>query len=410
MRRTDIYLLLFLFTMSATGKNRIYDPQVKSLQAVVNQNWLSPLTIMRLNSHDCLNIGFDELSHDYHRYIYHIERCEADWSKTEDVFESEWLEGFNDNVIDDYEHSINTTVAYTHYQFTIPNDRCRLTMSGNYKLRIADEDSGEEILIVEFMVTEQSANLSMEVTTNTDIDTNISHQQVSLALNYGSLTVTHPDEQLQTIILQNGREDNCRRNVKPNYVSNNGLEWRHNKALIFDGGNEYRKYEILDTSHPTMGIDYINWDGENFQVFPFISEPRLNYLYDEDANGAFYIRNSDNIENDTSSDYVWVNYRLISPPVKNGKVIIDGQWTTEESEDYQMNYDASSHQYNGQILQKQGYYSYQYLWEQDNGQRVPLLSEGNFYQTENSYQALVYFKGSGDRSWRLVSYGHININ
>jgi len=410
MRRTAVYMLISLFVLSATGKNKIYDPQVKSLQAVVNQNWLSAITIMRLNSDDRLNIGFDELSHEYHRYLYNIERCEANWQKTEDVFESEWLEGFNNNVIDDYEHSINTTIAYTHYQFTIPNDRCQLRMSGNYRINVIDEDSGETILSVEFMVTEQAANLSMEVTTNTDIDTNISHQQVSLALNYGRLIVTQPEEQLQTVVLQNGREDNCKINVKASYISQNGLEWRHNKDLIFDGGNEYRKYEILDPSHPTMGIDYIHWDGDEYQVFPFLCEPRQNYLYDEDANGAFYIRNSDNIENNTTCDYVWVNYRLKSSPINSGRIIIDGQWTTEESQDYQMEYDDTTHQYTTQILQKQGYYSYQYLWEQENGQKIPLPSEGNFYQTENCYQGLVYYKGPGDRTWRLVSYQNIRIN
>lgn len=53
--------------------------------------------------------------------------------------------------------------------------------------------------------------------------------------------------------------------------------------LIFQAGNEYHKYEILDVTHPTMGIDYISWDGTNYQVFPFACEPRHNYVYDEDA-------------------------------------------------------------------------------------------------------------------------------
>jgi len=31
-------------------------------------------------------------------------------------------------------------------------------------------------------------------------------------------------------------------------------------------------------------------------------------------------------------------------------------------------------------------------------------TEGNFFQTRNKYQALVYYKGLGDRTWRLVGY------
>lgn len=401
-------ILLFLLPMTLSAENRIYDSQIKSLQTVVNQDWLSP-TIMRLYGNDHLHVSFDELSHDYHRYIYRLEHCEADWSSSEELFDTDWLEGFNDNVIEDFEHSINTTVAYTHYQLTIPNDRCRLKMSGNYRLHVIDEDQGNEILTVEFMITEQAMNLSMAISTNTDIDTNLSHQQVSFGLKYGSLSVTDPQEQLQTVVMQNNREDNWRWNVRPSAVSQNGLEWKHRKELIFNGGNEYRKFEVLDPSHPTMGIDRISWDGEYFQAFPFISEPRPNYLYDEDADGSFYIRNSDNRENDITSDYVWVNYRLKSPYMTEGCIVIDGRWTTEDPETYVMEYDEASKLYTTSILQKLGYYSYQYLWVTDDGMTHPLSSEGNFYQTENRYQVLVYYKGVGERTWRLVAFSQNTI-
>lgn len=401
-------ILLFLLPMTLSAEDRIYDSQIKSLQTVVNQDWLSP-TIMRLYGNDHLHVSFDELSHDYHRYIYRLEHCEADWSSSEELFDTDWLEGFNDNVIENFEHSINTTVAYTHYQLTIPNDRCRLKMSGNYRLHVIDEDQGNEILTVEFMITEQAMNLSMAISTNTDIDTNLSHQQVSFGLKYGSLSVTDPQEQLQTVVMQNNREDNWRWNVRPSAVSQNGLEWKHRKELIFDGGNEYRKFEVLDPSHPTMGIDRISWDGEYFQAFPFISEPRPNYLYDEDADGSFYIRNSDNRENDITSDYVWVNYRLKSPYMTEGCIVIDGRWTTEDPETYVMEYDEASKLYTTTILQKLGYYSYQYLWVTDDGMTHPLSSEGNFYQTENRYQVLVYYKGVGERTWRLVAFSQNTI-
>lgn len=400
-------ILLLLLPMTLSAENWIYDPQVKSLQAVVNQDWLSP-AVMRLYGNDHLHVSFDELSHDYHRYIYRLEHCEADWTSSEELFDTDWLEGFNDNVIEDFEHSINTTVAYTHYQLTIPNDRCRMKMSGNYRLHVIDEDQGNEILTVEFMITEQAMNLSMAISTNTDIDTNLCHQQVSFGLKYGSLSVTDPQEQIQTVVMQNSREDNWRWNVRPSAISQNGLEWKHRKELIFDGGNEYRKFEVLDPSHPTMGIDRISWDGEYYQAFPFISEPRPNYLYDEDADGSFYIRNSDNRENNTISDYVWVNYRLKSPYITDGSVIIDGRWTTEDPETYVMEYDEANKLYTASILQKLGYYSYQYLWVTDN-RTHPLPSEGNFYQTENRYQVLVYYKEIGGRTWRLVSFSQSTI-
>ena len=194
-------------------------------------------------------------------------------------------------------------MLYTHYSLTIPNDLCRLKMSGNYRLTVYDEDRDEErVLEVEFYVVEPLTTIGLEVTTNTDIDHNESHQQLSMSVNYNGLSVTDRDHQLHTVVMQNWREDQARTDVTPNYVNMNGLAWEHNRQLIFDAGNEFHKYEILDVSHPTMGIDRIQWDGTHYQVWPFPSFVRKNYLTDVDADGAFVIRNSEYREVDYTCD------------------------------------------------------------------------------------------------------------
>jgi hypothetical protein len=409
MKKLFLCVLFGLVAISALAgsySNRIYDPQIKSLQAVVNNNWTS-LPVMRLYSNDVLNISFDELSHDYHRYVYKITKCEADWKVSEDVFESDYLEGFNGNTIDEFEHSTNTIIPYTHYRLQIPNDKCRLKMSGNYVLEVTDEDTDTTMLRVPFMVCEQSMKLSMSVSPNTDIDNRQSHQQVSMAVNYGQLPVTNPEEQIYAVVMQNHQDFDIRTNVPANLNTNNGMEWSHQRDLIFDGGNEYHKFEVLDVSHPTMGIDHIIWDGENYQVYLPEDHPRANYLYDEDADGSFYIRNSDNIANDTQSEYVWVNFRLDDPGMSDTPMIT-GRWACEDINVYGMvpnegNNRNPHHFYSASILLKQGYYNYQY--RNTNGKLHH--SEGSFYQTENRYQGLIYYKGTNDRSWRLTAFGDI---
>lgn len=408
--RKIILLLLILCAGggSLTGRDIIYSPAIKTVQTVVNNDWLSP-PVMRLNSNDVLNIGFDELSHEYKRFTYHIDHCEADWSVSEDIFESDFLIGFNDNPFEDYRNSVNTTVMYTHYSVTIPNDRCRLKMSGNYTLTVFDED-GEKVFVSRFMVVEQLMTVGLEVTTNTDIDVNRSHQQLSMNIGFGNIKVTNHDEQIFTVVTQNEREDNAKVNARPNFISNKGLQWQHNKDLIFEAGNEYHKFEVLDVSHPTLGIDRITWDGHNYNAYPFTDEPRTNYLYDVDANGAFYIRNSDNIENDFTSDYVFVHYRLKAPLYDGFRPIIDGRWVTDNNKSpYIMEYDDSDKSYHATVMQKQGYYSYQYLALKDDGETYTMPTEGNFYQTENRYQAYIYFKGTGERTWRLTGYRQIEF-
>ena len=406
-----LFLALATTLCHAYGRQTIYVPTIKTLQVVVNQDWLSP-PVMKLNSTDVLNISFDEMSHDYHRFVYKIEHCEADWSVSEELFESDYIEGFNNNPIEDYQNSINTTVLYTHYKLQIPNEECRLKMSGNYRLTIYDEDNdGQIVLTAEFMVVEPIMSVGLAVTSNTDIDLNDSHQQLSMTLNYGPINITNREEQISTVVIQNNCHESSKINVKPNIVNHKGMRWEHNRELIFNAGNEYRKFEVLALSHPTMGIERISWDGHNYNAYPFVAEPRKNYLYDEDANGAFYIRNSDNIYNDYTCDYVYVHYKLKSPELSELTLAVDGNWATYGDHNiYRMEYDKTDATYNAAILQKQGYYSYRFVAVDANGNMTLAPTEGSFYQTENRYQAYIYYKGTGERTWRLVGYRQVEFS
>lgn len=395
---------LFGTSLSAFAGHRILSADYKSLQVVLNGDPLA-LPIMTLGSDDVLDIGFDQLSHTYHRLIYRLEPCNPDWTACDGLFESDWLEGFNNMPVEDYENSINTTVLYTHYRMTIPNEHSRLKMSGNYRLHIVDEETDEEVMVLEFRVAEPLMSVSMAVTTNTDIDINLSHQQVEMQVGYGPLRVTNVGEQLQTFVMQNGREDNMKENVRPDLNMGTGLKWQHNRALIFEAGNEYRKFEVLDPSHATMGLERVVWDEaqRRYHAYPFVAEPRRNYIYDEDANGAFIIRNSDNTEIDITSDYVLVHYTLKALRRYDHAIVsIDGRWCTEPKETYRMTYDEQSQTYNATVLQKLGYYNYRFMMSDLDGTTHQMPEEGSFYQTENQYTAFVYYKGTGERSWRLV--------
>ena len=415
MKKTLLALIsAILPAASYAQNNEIYDKGIASLQVVAGQNWMS-LPIIRLGSHspnDRINISFDDLTHTYHRYTYKIEHCEADWTVSDQIFASDFINGFQEgNTIENSMESINTNVLYTHYKLTIPNEDCSLKMSGNYKLTVFDEnDDNRPMFTACFMVLESAMGVQLDVTTNTDIDINKQHQQVSMQVNYGSVNVTDPSTQIKTVVMQNRRWDNARINPKPQYTMADGLRWEHNSDLIFQAGNEYHKYEILDVSHPTMGIDRIDWDGENYQVYPYACVPRPNYVYDEDANGAFYIRNSDNIENDIVSEYVFVNYTLQVPERVDGDVYVNGAWTNDQlTPEYRMEYDDMNRCYTARILQKQGYYSYQFVMVGRDGVSRVVPSDGCFYQTENKYQALVYYRGTGERTDRLVGYQQVQI-
>lgn len=410
MRKHLLAIIIALSALAANNSfaqyNEIKSENIASLQVVAGNNWLS-MPIATLNG-EAINISFDDLTHEYHRYAYRLQHCEADWSVSEGIFESDYCEGFADgSTIDDIEESLNTNTLYTHYRLSIPNENCRIKMSGNYRLTVYDENEGDTIFTACFMVVEPLVKTSMAVTTNTDIDTNKAHQQVAAEINYSALGITNPNTELYTVVMQNGRWSTARINAAPQYQTGSGLRWEHNRDYIFNGGNEFHKFEILDVTHPTLGIENVSWDGKNYHAQIWTDRPRPSYVYDEDTNGSFYIRNSDNIENDRISEYVTVHFRLQAPQ-QNGRVFVNGVWTNDRFiPRYEMTYNEQTKLYEAYIPLKQGYYSYQYLTMCDDDTLHPVSTEGNFYQTENSYQMLIYYKGIGQRTYRLVGYNKI---
>ena len=412
MRPLRFALFMLCLWLSLAGwaqRNRILNPDIASLQVVAGNNWLS-MPVIGLGEGVPVNIAFDDLTHEYRRYAYKVEHCNADWSTSGDLFVSDYIDGFNaDNVIEHVEQSINTNVLYTHYRFQIPNERCKLKMSGNYRVTIYDaNDDDKAVAECCFMVVEPRMGIKLSVDANTDKGINSRWQQVAMEVKYGGgLSVTDVQRQIYTVVMQNGRWDNAVVNAKPQFVMGDGLRWSHNAQLVFEAGNEYRKFEMLDVRHANMGVEKIDWDGEAYHAYLWPDEPRGSYVFDEDANGAFYIRNGDNRENSSTSEYVHVHFTLRSPRLE-GDVFVNGVWTNDQlAAPYKMQYDEGAQCYRLSLLLKQGYYSYQYVWQQSNGQIATVPSEGSFYQTENRYQALVYYRKLGERADRLVGFAEI---
>lgn len=411
MKKTVLLLLLTLSPLLAPAQRTdIRKESIRSVQVVAGENWLS-MPVMELHGDEPMNISFDDMTHEYIRYAYRLEHCEADWSTSTELFESDYCAGFaNGNLIEDITESINTNIIYTHYRLQLPNEQCQLKMSGNYRLTVYDENTSDVAFSACFMVVDPAVSMRLEATTNTDIDVNGAHQQLAMALDYGNLRVTNPQKEIKTVVLQNGTWSSAVVNPTPQYTMAKGLRWEHNRQLIFNGGNEYRKFETLDVTHTTMGLESVGWDGKDFHAYVWPDEARPNYLYDEDANGAFYIRNSDNVENDYASQYLYVHFQL-NAPRQAAPIYLNAAWTNDLfTPDYEMEYDPTAGCYTKTILLKQGYYSYRYVSLDSKGKPAPLPYEGNFSQTENTYQCLVYYRGAGQRTDQLIGFAETTLN
>ena len=413
MKKITVLLSLLCCASAITAqRHEILDRQLHTLQVVVNDDPLLP-PIMNLGGGNHLEIGFDEFSHEYHRYIYKVEHCNADWSPSTEIFESDYMNGFNGEPIEDYEKSFNTTVLYTHYSLRIPNENISLKLSGNYKLTVYNDEGDEPVPVLTacFSLVEPGVGIGATVSTNTDIDFNKSHQQVDFSVNYGLVKVIDPHRELKNVIMQNRRWDNCVVNPKPNIQAANKIEFTHNRQLIFPAGNEYHKFEILDVHIPTLNVDRMEWFDTYYHATLYPNQTARNYLYDEDQNGAFIIRNSDDEDVATTCDYVFTHFTLKSPQLPGGEVYLNGEWTYNRFiPEYRMTYNRETQAYEATALLKQGYYNYNYLFVPDGEtQGNSGRTDGNFYETENEYIILVYHRPNGGRYDKLVGYRRMNF-
>ncbi|MCF0198365.1 MAG: DUF5103 domain-containing protein [Bacteroidaceae bacterium] len=393
-----VVLALLAVSPLKAQQSRVCCEQIKSLQVVVDNDETLP-PIVELGKRQVVSIDFDELSHDYHRYVYHVQHCEANWEESTEIFESDYLAGFNDQPIEEYENSFNTTQLYTHYHLEFPNENTRLLLSGNYRVQVFDDDDRDEpVLEAEFCVASPEMSVMVNVSSNTDIDFNDRHQQLSVALNYGSRKVVDPMRELHVVMMQNRSQHHRVVDAEPNIRKSTGLEWSHCKSLIFPAGNEFHKFELLDIHKPGLNVDKVRWLEPEYHTFIYPDRVARNYVTDEDQNGAFVLRTTDG-DDDVEGEYTWVHFFLQCDERLEDDVFVNGQWAGAfPDESCKMEWDEAAGCYEACILLKQGYYNYQYLYA--DGTAV----DGNFYQAENEYIVLVYHRAQGARYDALVAY------
>ena len=385
-----------LFTLHAQVQ-QIFDQNVRTLTLTVNDDPTLP-PYLPFGGRQHLVIEWDEMSHNYKRYVYHIDHCDWDWQPTDGIFESDFLEGLNDQLIEDYEKSFNTTQIYTHYRLRIPDKQLRLRLSGNYRVRIYEEDADRDedlpVLEARFCIFENAAGIVAQLSSNTDIDFNRSHQQMTLSVGFGTLQVYDPQRELKVIVMQNRRWDSRIENLVPNVRRANGIDFTHNRQLIFPGGSEYHRFEILDVHRTATGVERIEWFEPYYHATLFAEKPVHAYSYIEDQNGVYVLRSSDDYDDATTAEYIVVHFFLQSPRLQGGDVYVSGWWSGQTfNPDCKMEYDDINQEYHAAILLKQGYYSYEFL-QQDG---LTARTMGSFYETENEYQVLVYYRGQGAR-------------
>ncbi len=403
-------LLLTIVSSASRGEDTsqtIFNPAFKSLRVTAEGDEFAPPVVMAADAESRIVISFDELSEERRFMRYELWHCDALWHR-DGLVASEFLDGFNEGYVEDYEYSRATLVHYINYRITLPNEQIRITATGNYLVRVYDESDPETTLLqARFSVCDYSAELLPSVTTLTDIDANDSHQQVSLTADLRHLTeLSDPYTELILVVSQNGRCDNEVVLKVPQRVGGTKVFYEHLRSLIFPAGNEYRRFETVSSSYPGMRVEHIEFHHPVYHYDLAVDYPRASHLYtyDRTQHGRFFVREYSTDRPDTEADYAMVNFSLEMPELPDGDIFIEGDLTGRSfSPASRLVYNRATGRYEQSLLLKQGAYNYQYLFVPPGstvGQTA--IVDGDKYQTVNEYTIKLYHRPRGSRYDRLV--------
>ena len=386
-------------------KNETFNRQIKTVLCHNTIDELS-LPIINLNSAEQLLISFDDLDTDIKDYYFTIIHCKSDWTAS-DLMQSEYIDGFTDEPITNYEFSFNTLQKYSHYSFNFPTEELKPLLSGNYVFKIY-EQGGETIAFKRFMVLETMLTIKAEVRRATLVDDRKTKHEIDFIIKHPNITIADPFSDIKVTIKQNNRGDNAITDLKPLFVKNNELIYDYQEDNTFWGNNEFRHFDIKSLRYQSERIKEIIFDSTYHHVYLFNDRKRPfdRYSIEPDINGKFLIKSQEGWKSSIEADYAFVHFTLPVDHISYGELYVIGEFTNWQLEaSNKLKYNADKMQYEASIYLKQGYYNYHYALKDTTTNRVDVsFIEGTHYQTRNDYYIYVYYRAVGDRYDRFVGF------
>jgi len=407
-QKSNVYitLIITLLTQFISAQNNVIINPPEHIKSVV----LNPLRaneyapIIKLGS--SFRLDFDDLEADQKEYRYKIDHFDYNW-KSSNLNATDFLNGFNDDLIRDFENSFNTLKDYTHYSVKIPNDNVSIKISGNYTITVFDENS-EIVFTKPFIVYNPLVDVGVSTHRNRDISTINTQHNIQFIINYPSLSINNPSNEIRVVAYQNNDWNTALRNLKPQFIRGTQLLYKYNSKINFWAGNEYLFFDTKEIRNATNNI-YRSELKDIFNIYLYTDEIRANkpYTLNEDINGNFVLRTIDNEDVNTEADYSWVHFNLLSEEKLDKKpMYVYGNYNNWQlTDENKMIYNKRTKSYQATLLLKQGFYNYQYITTMKEGTIDNHTTQGSHYQTENNYTVIVYYKPYGSRYEQVIGIG-----
>lgn len=400
-------LLLFVFTFAtAQVEKEIVPPyNIKTISFVQNNQNVVP--IFQLG--DAFQLQFDDLFGNDASYFYEIIHCDYNWNPS-DLQKRDYLQGFDNQRIQESSSSFNCLQIYTHYRLNLPNSNTQLKISGNYILKILNEDK-EVVFSRKFIVYEDLVTVPIQVKRARNVTNLDSKHNLEFTIKSNVINFQNPLKNIKTVLLQNGKFQTAISNIPPQYTMGNDLVYKYDTPTQFWAGNEFLYFDNKEIRVASNNISRIDSQKDIYSTYLFTNEARanLNYYNWPDVNGNFVVRRLFAENSEIEADYSWIYFSLSAPLFRSydGSIYVTGMFNNYAlTPENKMEYNTEKGIYEKAILIKQGFTNFEYSAVKPNG-TIDLENaiDGNFYQTENEYTVLVYYRENTDRYDHVIGKG-----
>ena len=353
-----------------------------------------------------LELSFDDLDADSKDYQYKIEHMTHDW-KSSRLSSSQYIDGFDQNTIINVSNSFNTFQNYTHYSVQIPNVNTIITKSGNYLLSILN-NYDEIIFTRRFVLYERATTIGVSVERSRNTKTFNSQQTVQFSVNHSNIIINNPNQEINVVVLKNNNWNEKIENLQPTFFKPNQLLYTYTNKTNFWGGNEYLNFDNKIIRNSSLNVvKVIRKDIFHHFLYPFNYNPFRTYKYNPDINGQYLIRTLEADNNETEADYAMMHFSIeMDEPLQDKDVHIYGAFNNFSiNDENKMQYNYEENAYLGSILLKQGFYNYTFATVDTENYVNTNDINGSFYETENEYSVIVYYKPFGSFYERVIGVG-----
>ncbi len=395
-------------------ENAVYDENIKTVQ-MYRDGFLLSNPVYQMGEETPLVFKFDDLSGEVKDYYYTIIHCDADWNESF-IPQSDYIDGFAENPLDDFARSFNTTFDYINYRLFLPNEDIEFNLSGNYALVVYEAGNKENIVLSKrFYVVEPLVDVEGTVRRATLDAFKGENQEVDFTIFHENFNIQNPREEVKVVVMQNNRWDNAKRGLKPLFIRDRSLVYDYNRENVFVAGNEFRFFD--NRTNRVNGENVLSTDFHRpyYHKTLMVDEPRAGkkFFAYEEMNGEYVVESQDReVEDfDLECDYTFVHFTLpLESILLGGSVNVFGElsnWNANKSNEMTWNFDTSAYELT--LLLKQGYYNYMYVYVPKGSPVADHKNiEGSHWETENDYQIFVYYREMSSRFDRLIGYRQLN--